>query len=163
MVSRGYRLCVSKLQKVLDENDANDAYTVAYPRLKEKYCVDVDKGNKATVPDVKIVAIFIQSSSSVKNSIKNAPADQTAALLAHEQLHFDLADFFARKMIVEIKKLMVMGNSPRDAKNKMIRAVKAKRKEIFAEYNMAQKHGPTQAEQQAWDTKTKALIATMLE
>ena len=150
------------MQKVLDENDVNDAYTVT-SQLRRKYCDKVIDGNKAIVTEIEYKAYFYPNLSEVKNSISSNPMQQASKdLLAHEQLHFDVSDYCARLIQSELKKLMFVGTSPQDAKNKLRTAVTEKGFELKKECAKNQEHGMG-AEQDAWDAKAKELVKTQFD
>jgi hypothetical protein len=146
-------------QKDRDDNDTKDAYT-ATTQLVREYCDGVKKGNEAYIKELKIIAVFVPKKSEVKKSIRDAPDTAAAkSLLAHEQRHFAVSDYCARKMMAELKALSATGTSPTEAKNNLRKAFQAKLAELRKECDLLQQHGPG-AEQDAWDVEVDELVKT---
>lgn len=84
--------------------------------------------------------------------------DQSPALLAHEQLHFDIAELYARKIRKQILTLTTDGVNDADRINTAIRALLDESNEIDKQYDAETLHGSIPSKQAKWQAK----IATEL-
>ena len=97
-------------------------------------------------------------------SSAKASARGDAKLLKHEQGHFDIDDYWAKQMSIEIAKLMAEGTSPRDSKTKLLMIITQKFQELRAKANAMQNmydnetiHGTNAAKQTEGEHKIAGL------
>jgi hypothetical protein len=84
---------------------------------------------------------------------KSWTLDRSAALLAHEQLHFDIAELYARKIRQRISELSAEGNNDLDIYNAAIRQLLEESNEADASYDRETLHGAIVKRQDAWMQK----------
>jgi hypothetical protein len=87
------------------------------------------------------------------NREKSWSRDQSAQLLEHEQLHFDLAEVFARKIRKKIQELEDQHISDIKAYNKAIRRLLEESNEADRQYDMETLHGALDKKQEVWRKK----------
>ena len=79
--------------------------------------------------------------------------DQSPALLAHEQLHFDIAELYARKIRKRIYKLTSDGVNDLDRINASIRELLDESNEIDRKYDAETLHGSIPSKQAKWQVE----------
>lgn len=89
------------------------------------------------------------------NKEKSWSRDQSPQLLAHEQLHFDLAEVFARRIRKKIQELEEQNVNEVKAYNKAIQALLEESNEADRQYDMETLHGALDKKQEMWRTKIK--------
>lgn len=90
------------------------------------------------------------------NKEKSWSRDQSPQLLAHEQLHFDLAEVFARRIRKKIHELQDQNVNDIKAYNKAIQALLEESNEADRQYDMETLHGALDKKQEMWRKKIKA-------
>jgi hypothetical protein len=135
--------------------------------MMQRHTVDRDKRSSAsrrlatnqTVTEAIIVAFMDRNKSSAK-----ATARGDANLLKHEQGHFDIDDYWAKQMSIEIAKLMAVGTSAADAKMKLLMMITKKFQELRAKaqamqnlYDSETMYGTNAAKQTEWESKIAGL------
>lgn len=89
-----------------------------------------------------VVAIFNRSKSWVR--------DRSPSLLAHEQLHFDIAELYARKIRKKIRDLKANGVDDIKTYNAAIKALLQESNEVDIQYDIETLHGAMSKRQAAW-------------
>ena len=114
---------------------------------------------KCKLKDVKVTAIMDKKASGVK------PGTQTAALLEHEQYHFDISEYWARELEKALKGVEGVGATPAAATsdamakaNKIEAEMKKKCDDMQELYDSETEHGTNAAKQAAWCTKIGTLL-----
>ncbi len=120
-----------------DENSNGDAGSVVQIKakpylLKKKVMYDVE-------------AIF--------NKKKSWSRDQSITLLAHEQVHFDIAEVYARKIRKKIKELRDRGVEDVKTYNAAIRKLLQESNDVDAQYDLETLHGMLSKMQASWAKK----------
>lgn len=90
------------------------------------------------------------------NRNKSWSREQSAALLAHERLHFDIAELYARKIRKRIATLQAAGVNDVKKYNAEIRKLLAESNEIDHQYDIETLHGALSRQQGEWSQKVKA-------
>ena len=78
--------------------------------------------------------------------------EETPALLAHEQLHFDISELFARKLLKAFQAYVPMRNIRRDL-TKIYQQIEAERKRTQLLYDRQTNHGLLKEAQQEWEMR----------
>jgi predicted secreted Zn-dependent protease len=92
------------------------------------------------------------------NRKKSWSTDKSDALLAHEQLHFDIAEWYARKIRKKIKQLRSSGVNDVDIYNSHIRVLLEESNEVDMQYDMETLHGAMAKKQAAWKKKVSEAL-----
>lgn len=140
-----YKLRWDDFQGKPDENSESDAGTAIAIRAKP-FLV-----NKKVKYDV--VAIFNRSKSWVR--------DRSPSLLAHEQLHFDIAELYARKIRKKVKELNAQGVNDIDTYNKAIRELLTESNKADEQYDLETLHGALGRKQAAWADKVERELTSL--
>lgn len=100
-----------------------------------------------------VVALF--------NRKKSWARDVSPELLAHEQLHFDIAELYARKIRKKVKELQ--GRGVRDLKtfNTAIHELLLESNEVDRQYDMETLHGALTKKQAAWVSKVREELKSL--
>lgn len=114
---------------------------------------------KCKLKNVKVKAVMDKKTSGVK------PGTETAALLEHEQYHFDISEYWAREMEKALKGVEGTGATAQAAAddaaakaNKINTDMNKKCDEMQEQYDNETKHGTDAAKQAAWCTKIGNLL-----
>lgn len=84
------------------------------------------------------------------NKKKSWSRDQSAQLLVHEQLHFDLAEVFARKIRKKIRELSAQNVNDVKVYNQAIQILLQESNEADQRYDLETLHGALDQKQAAW-------------
>lgn len=140
-----YKLQWHDFQGLPDEDRMGDAGAVV--QIKAKPFL-VKKEIKYDV-----VALF--------NRSKSWARDQSPSLLAHEQLHFDIAELYARKVRKKIKALNRSGVNDIKIYNAAIHELLQESNEVDERYDLETLHGAMSGKQAAWSDKVKQELAAL--
>jgi hypothetical protein len=127
------------------ENAAGDAGTVV--QIKAKPFVVKDK-----------IEYDIQTFFDREKSWKRA---ETAELLAHEQLHFDLAELYARKIRQKVAELQAAGVKELKTYNLEVQKILSESNETDMNYDIETLHGVMEKKQAAWAASVKKELAEL--
>lgn len=140
-----YKLQWDDFQGDPDKNSLGDAATAvsikARPFLVKKE-IDYD-----------VVAIF--------NREKSWARDKSSSLLAHEQLHFDIAELYARKIRKKIDELKDRGVNDIKVFNTAIHALLQESNEVDMNYDVETLHGALSKKQEYWTKHVKEELAKL--
>jgi hypothetical protein len=140
-----YKLRWADFQGTPGENAAGDAGTSV--RIKAKpYLVK----NKVKYD---VYVIF--------NRDKSWKRDESPLLLAHEQLHFDLAEVYARKIRQKISDLSKEGVNDVKLYNREIQLLLEESNEADRQYDIETLHGVMDKKQAEWEKKVKEELNTL--
>ena len=89
------------------------------------------------------------------NRQKSWAVDKSTELLEHEQLHFDIAELYARKIRKRISELSSRGVDDLDKYNAEIKRLLEESNAADVEYDLETLHGALPRKQLAWETKVK--------
>lgn len=95
------------------------------------------------VPDFAVKVLFIPVDSWTTDK-------EDLALLAHEQLHFDIGELFRRKIEKRINSLRKQGEKQKAIYRYVIRKELSEFRKFSKDYDIATKHGRLKAEQEKW-------------
>ena len=140
-----YKLQWDDFQGSPDKNSLGDAGTAVQIRAKP-YLV-----RKQVHYDV--VAIF--------NRSKSWARDTSPTLLSHEQLHFDIAEVYARKIRKRVKELGDRGINDIKVYNTAIHELLEESNDIDRQYDLETLHGALSKKQQVWSVKIKNELANL--
>lgn len=94
----------------------------------------------------EVVANFYPENSWVISS------EKTPALLAHEQLHFDISELHARKLLKAFNSYIPMRNIRRDL-NGIYKKTELERIQMQRQYDLETNHGLNEKAQEKWQVK----------
>ena len=100
-----------------------------------------------------VVAVF--------NRKKSWARDKSASLLAHEQLHFDIAELYARKIRKKVKELNRQGAKNIKTYNAAIHELLQESNEVDQQYDLETLHGALSKKQEAWVSRIKEELASL--
>ena len=92
---------------------------------------------------------------------KSWKRDESRELLAHEQLHFDLAELYARKIRQKISELHRAGVDDAKTYNLEIGKILTESNEVDMQYDLETLHGALDKKQAEWATSIKADLASL--
>lgn len=95
-----------------------------------------------------VVAVF--------NRKKSWAREKSASLLAHEQLHFNIAELYARKIRKKVKALQDAGTDDVKEFNAAIEALLVESNKADIEYDLETLHGALLRKQRKWEADVKA-------
>ena len=95
------------------------------------------------------------------NKRKSWSRDQSPELLAHEQLHFDIAEPYARKIRKKIAELSDRGVNDVQVYNAAIRQLLEESNEADLRYDGETLHGSMVRKQAAWEKKIKEELLSL--
>ena len=136
--------------------------TTILAELKRTDLVQQDDGLWTARPlDVPVYAVMNKLVSGVMRGQK---ADST---LAHEQIHFDIAEIHARRLNAEVYAIEAVSDSRQNARIKLWRAIQKLHtegmklfNEMQASYDSETAHGTRKKSQKQWSEKVKDLLET---
>jgi len=145
-------------------------YTFSVAQYKEEVDKPVERGPHDFTAKARLKNVKCRASFSPKDSWSKA-GQQTAALLNHEQGHFNLAEVSARELCRDLKAIEVTGQGPDPvaAHNDALAKLRAKKKEVRAaawaandqrqkQYDDETKNGTIPTKQAEWDQKIQNLL-----
>lgn len=100
-----------------------------------------------------VVAVF--------NRRKSWARDKSPSLLAHEQLHFDIAELYARKIRLKIRQLNRQGVNDIKVYNTAIHQLLEESNEADQQYDIETLHGALSKKQAAWVARVKDELASL--
>ncbi len=92
---------------------------------------------------------------------KSWKRDESRELLAHEQLHFDLAELYARKIRQKISELRRAGVDDVKMFNREIEKILTESNEVDMQYDLETLHGALDKNQAEWAASIKADLASL--
>ncbi len=95
------------------------------------------------------------------NREKSWKRSQTPDLLLHEQLHFDIAELYARKIRQEIDRLKRMNVNDVDKINAAVRALLEESNRIDVQYDAETLHGSISKKQKYWSDRVRSDLAAL--
>lgn len=140
-----YKLQWDDFQGEPDKNSLGDAATAV--RIKAKPFIVKKKIH------YDVVAIFTRNKSWYR--------DTSAELLAHEQLHFDIAELYARKIRRQIAEMRRQGVNDIKTYNTAIHELLLESNQVDAQYDAETLHGAMTRKQAAWSDKIKGELASL--
>jgi predicted secreted Zn-dependent protease len=100
-----------------------------------------------------VVAVFSRK--------KSWARDRSASLLAHEQLHFDIAELYARKIRKKISELSDRGVNDIKVYNAAIQELLEESNAADQQYDLETLHGGMSKRQASWSKKVKDELAEL--
>lgn len=97
------------------------------------------------LPNYKIFVVFHRSTS--------WNTDTTCSILTHEQLHFDMAEFYARKLRKHIAELRQNHNSELQDYSSIIANIYEEWTQAINKYDQETSHGESKSKQEEWNEK----------
>ena len=95
------------------------------------------------------------------NKNKSWYRDQSSTLLAHEQLHFDIAELYARKARKKIKELAAAGERDLKVYNSEVQKILNESNLVDQRYDIETLHGAMTNKQKEWHERVKAGILAL--
>lgn len=127
------------------EDAAGDAGTVVQIKAKPYMVKDEVKYD--------VSAVFLKN--------KSWADAQTKELLAHEQLHFDLAELYARKIRKAVVELSASGERDVKVFNLAIQKLLRESNELDLQYDLETLHGAMQKKQAEWSKNVKSELKSL--
>jgi hypothetical protein len=127
------------------EDAAGDAGTVVQIKAKPYMVKDQVKYD--------VFAVFVKN--------KSWADAQSQELLAHEQLHFDIAELYARKIRKEIAALADASENEVKVYNRAIQHLLNESNEMDIQYDLETLHGAMQKKQAEWVKNVKAELTEL--
>jgi hypothetical protein len=124
-----------------DKANPFDSYTLA----NISYTYHWQKGDRLLSYQFTIKNRLLKDSSWVRKN------KETPALLKHEQLHFDIAELYARKLLLAFNAKIYTANYDQEIKDIYARVLKEVR-EMQARYDAETDHFKNKAEQARWES-----------
>jgi hypothetical protein len=137
----------SDFQAPIDPTSSFDANT--YSGINYKWRMHIGQG--------KISFDFITSSFMDKSKSWTRPEKQTPALLKHEQVHFDISEFFARKLLVAFNGYSYTDDY-RNEITRIFQQVNSARATMEDKYDEQTDHSRNKAEQAVWELYVSNLL-----
>ena len=100
-----------------------------------------------------VVAVFNRDKSWVR--------DKSSSLLAHEHLHFDIAELYARKIRKKISELKDRGIEDIKVFNASIQELLQESNEVDRQYDLETLHGALSKKQETWRKNVKEELAQL--
>jgi hypothetical protein len=101
---------------------------------------------------------FTASSYMDKSKSWVKPGKQTPALLSHESLHFDISEFFARKLLVALRDYPYTSDYKNEL-NRVYTQMMDARKAMEEKYDAQANHGLNKLKQAEWDIYVSRLLS----
>jgi hypothetical protein len=90
-------------------------------------------------------------------------SEESKELLAHEQLHFDIAEVYARRVRKKVKELQLRGETRIAAYNKEIEVLLQESNVTDAQYDNETLHGAIQERQKEWQENIDSALESLEE
>jgi hypothetical protein len=129
------------------EDAAGDAGTVVQIKAKPYMVKDQVKYD--------VAAVFVKN--------KSWSDAQTKELLAHEQLHFDIAELYARKIRKVVVELAAAGEEDVKDYNRAIQKLLTESNEVDIQYDLETLHGAMLKKQTEWTNNVKAQLKSLAQ
>lgn len=155
----------TKTPDALDTLEWNEYRPLTWEDFKGKRAEDA-AGDAGTVVQIKakpyqvkdeihyeVAALFVKN--------KSWTDAQSPDLLAHEQLHFDIAELYARKIRKEIKEMQKSGDGQLRHYNLAIEELLRESNEIDIQYDLETLHGAMLARQKEWSDDIKQQLLSL--
>ncbi len=120
--------------------------------LQISYGMKISKGSDGTKVAFKVECYFEPGESWVKKNLK------TETLLAHEQLHFDIAEIFARKLRKRFNESTFTIDNYNTKSTAIFEKVFLEYKSYQAAYDHDSKHGSDREEQLNWNKSVASML-----
>lgn len=95
------------------------------------------------------------------NRIKSWYRDKSPSLLAHEQLHFDIAEVYARKIRKKMEEMSKQGINNIKTYNAAIHELLLESNEVDVQYDMETLHGAMSKKQAEWSHKIQSELGSL--
>jgi len=129
-----------------------DLLEVHLQKAETKTTIEVVTKIRATTIEYEVVCYFERNQSWAK-------VDTSSALLAHEQLHFDISEIYARKLREQLPELTFIS---RDDLERQVRAlygdILLETVEFQHQYDLETEHSKNREQQKKWTEKIKAML-----
>lgn len=117
-------------------------------------------GDAATTVQIKAVPYRVKDQirydvHAYFNRNKSWARDKSASLLKHEQVHFDIAELYARKIRKRILDLTAAGVNDIKVFNKVINELLEESNEVDRQYDLETLHGALSKKQEQWEYNVK--------
>lgn len=121
-------------------------------------------GDAATAVHIKAKPYYVKNQvfynvEAYFDRTKSWARDRSVQLLEHEQLHFDIAELYARKIRKKISDMRERGENDVQVYNAAIREILEESNEADVRYDMETLHGAMTKKQAAWEQRVKEELA----
>ncbi len=122
------------------------------PKAETKTTIEVITKIYATAIEYEVVCYFEKSESWAR-------VDTSSALLAHEQLHFDISEIYARKLRAQLPELTYLSSEDLEAKVRALyRTILLETVEFQHQYDLETAHSSNREQQLLWAEKISAML-----
>lgn len=124
------------------------------------------RGDAGTVVLIKAKPFMVKKEikydvAALFNRNKSWARDHSPSLLAHEQLHFDIAELYARKIRRKIRELRNKGVNDVKTYNAAIEQLLIESNEVDRQYDIETLHGALSKKQAAWSEKVSEGLSSL--
>lgn len=164
-----FLLCVlmsAQLPEHYELIEWNEFYKVTWSDFKGKPSA-ASIGDAGTVVQIKAKPYLVRKEIRYDvyaffNRTKSWYRDKSEALLAHEQLHFDIAELYARKIRKKVRELHAKGVNDMSIYNTAIRKLLDESNEIDMQYDAETLHGSMVRKQQDWTQRVARELSELV-
>lgn len=165
LLTWGHALSQNQVDAALAELSWNEFYRLQW----DDFQGEPDKNSQAdAATSVQIIAKPFLVKTKIHydvvakfNRKKSWYRDQSSSLLAHEQLHFDIAEVYARKIRKKIEEMNRQGINNIKTYNTTIHKLLLESNDVDAQYDTETLHGAMSRKQAAWSEKIKSELASL--
>ena len=118
--------------------------------------IDVQVGCQDFVFSSKVKAVFVPTESWVREATKASPN-----LLRHEQLHFDITEFHARRLRQKLSLLKLDCDHLQPTFQNLTKAVFTEWQREESRYDQETNHGLNEVKQKYWEQQTQKRLALL--
>jgi len=149
----------------LEELTWNEFYDLQWDDFQGKPDKD-SNGDAATAVHIKAKPFLVRKKIhydvvAIFNRRKSWSRDQSSSLLAHEQLHFDIAELYARKIRQKVEQMTHAGINDIKEFNAAIHELLEESNAVDRQYDIETLHGAMSRKQAAWSEKIKKELAEL--
>lgn len=124
------------------------------------------RGDAGTVVSIKAKPFLVKKEIrydvvALFNRRKSWALDHSPSLLAHERLHFDIAELYARKIRKKIRELQNKGVNDVKTYNAAIEQLLIESNEVDLQYDIETLHGALSKKQAAWSKKVSEGLSSL--
>jgi predicted secreted Zn-dependent protease len=143
----------------------NEYYTLTWEDFQGQ-ATEGSMGDAGTAVQIKATPYYVKDK--VRYNVfayfdrsKSWSRDQSTLLLAHEQLHFEIAELYARKIRQKIADLEKKGVNDVKTYNAAINAILNESNEVDQRYDVETLHGAMQKKQAQWQKTVKQELQSL--
>lgn len=161
--SAWHSVAQSEIEPALNELAWNEFYQLQWDDFQGKPDTD-SRGDAGAAVSIRAKPFLVRKQVrydvvAIFNRGKSWARDRSPSLLAHEQLHFDIAELYARKIRKKVAELQDRGVNDLDFYNTVIQALLLESNKADEQYDTETLHGALSGKQAAWAIKVQRELA----